>query len=170
MVDSEALQGNLFNSGLPDFIGKSGVDEKLQVCKKMLENEQHIRELARLLNKSWADENNHYTDELTGEPKYALSAYVKGFIFEKKLQYPDIVIAHINNFGSVTNKYAGDVYGIRHLPDTIRKIKKRGYVVKTRPIEVKDRYARATTAVEYYFDDVVTPLYRENMLKKCEGF
>jgi hypothetical protein len=139
----------------------------LFVSNKMLKNEKEIRELTRLLIKDWASDRNYWLNERTNIKEYALSQDVKNFITENKLQYPDIVIAHIKAFNDITVKIANDVYGIRYLPSVIKKIKNRNYSVDTKEIEdVENRFTQAVKPVKYFFVDVVMPEFKEKYLRK----
>lgn len=61
----------------------------------------------------------------------------------------EIVLNHIRSFGSITSQEAIYQYGITRLSDVVFKLKKDGYNIKSKLVEVKNRYGKSCHVSRY---------------------
>ncbi len=61
----------------------------------------------------------------------------------------EMVVDHMNRFGSITRKEASDKYGIYDLPARIRDAKKQGYIVFAETIKGTNRFGKKCHFVKY---------------------
>lgn len=86
---------------------------------------------------------------------FSLSMPIEWFIIFSRKTQAQMVFWHLQNFKSITNQQAHDIYGIRHCPSVIRDLrdmfreKNAPYRIDNESIEGVNRWGRKTKYDEY---------------------
>ena len=69
-----------------------------------------------------------------------------------KMSQRDRILNHLTIYGSITDKEAEDLYGIRRTAARVHELRNSGVPIETTMIKVKNRYGQIVTIARYDLD------------------
>lgn len=66
----------------------------------------------------------------------------------------DLILMHIEKYGSITAKEADDMYGIMRCASRINELRKQGVPIKTELIAAKNRRGKISNFARYSLEEV----------------
>ena len=64
----------------------------------------------------------------------------------------ELVLMHLQEYGSITQNEADDMYGIKRLSARINELRNMGYAIQTEMVSCKNRRGRVSNFARYYLE------------------